>query len=274
MKKFSLKVLDGPQTILNFLGANTDISKQKIKNALIYGAIQYKKNGVGKFRKVRKSTFEVNKNDEIIFHYDEKLLTLAPVTAAKCIFENKDFGVWLKDSGVLSQGNQYSDHTSLLRFVEKERKQAFLVHRLDRETPGLMLIAYTPRASTYYSKLFAEAKIIKKYQAIVMDSEVKLPDYGKIEFPLEGKNALTEFWKLESKDGFSLVDIVLHTGRLHQIRKHFDMLGFPLLGDPLYGKGNKNTAGLQLVSYYLEFLDINGKKTRKVQILPLEFLNW
>lgn len=274
MKKFSLKVSQGPQTILNFLGAQTDISKQKIKNALIYGAVQYKKGGVGKFRKIRKSTFEVNTHDEIVFHYDEKVLALPPVSEAKCIYENKDFGVWFKDVGVLSQGNQFSDHTSLLRFVEKERKQAFLIHRLDRETPGLMLIAYTPRASAYYSKLFADGKVIKKYQAIVLDEMNELPGHGKIDFQIEGKNALTEFWKVDSKEGLSLVDINLHTGRLHQIRRHFDQLGFPLLGDPLYGKNNKNTAGLQLVSYYLEFLDLNGKKNRKIQISPLDSLIW
>src|SRR5690606_31097023 len=111
--------VESGELLLHFLFEKTQISKQKLKKALLYGAVQVKKYNNKKFKRVRRSTFEVEKGDSIQFFYDEKLLDLKTLENCKCLFENKEMGIWLKPAGAMSQGNQFGDHTSLLRFVEK-----------------------------------------------------------------------------------------------------------------------------------------------------------
>lgn len=72
---------------------------------------------------------------------------------------------------------------------------------------------------------------------------------------MEGKPAVTEYavTGYNSAANISSVDVVIHTGRKHQIRRHFEAIGFPVIGDPRYGKDNKNKSGLKLVATSLEF---------------------
>jgi 23S rRNA pseudouridine1911/1915/1917 synthase len=133
-------------------------------------------------------------------------------------------------------------------FQGKER--AGIVHRLDKETAGLMVIAKTDFAHKELQKLFQERKIEKKYKAIVVGLVEK--KHGFIDFPIGRsiynrqkmgtvstnlKDALTEYWveKIWESHNLTLVDIKLHTGRTHQIRVHFSELGHPLLNDKVYG---------------------------------------
>ncbi|HLT22061.1 MAG TPA: hypothetical protein VKZ84_01395, partial [Bacteriovoracaceae bacterium] len=71
--------------------------------------------------------------------------------------------------------------------------------------------------------------------------------------------------RLEVSEGHSLVEVEIKTGRLHQIRKHFEMIGHPVLGDPKYGKGNKNKDGLKLQAYALEFRDPFDRQKKSFQ---------
>jgi tRNA pseudouridine32 synthase/23S rRNA pseudouridine746 synthase len=72
---------------------------------------------------------------------------------------------------------------------------------------------------------------------------------------LDGKEAITHFEVLGNGNGRSLLLINIDTGRLHQIRRHLDIIGYPVMGDPKYGKGNKNREGLQLLAKSLNFID-------------------
>lgn len=253
---------DGSVKLVHFLFEETQISKMKIKNALLYGACVIKPKGRKAFKKVRKAKTELVPGDRIQFYYDESILQLPIPEGIECLFDDKEFGIWFKPAGALSQGNQYSDHTSILRFVEKEKKQAYLVHRLDRETAGLMVIAYNGKMAASLSKLFHEHKVSKYYLAWVkgeMDIEEQL---GRaIEFDLDDKAAKTLYSCLAVAKGKSLCDIQILTGRMHQIRRHFEQIEFPVIGDPKYGEKNKNKAGLQLISYRLSF---SHPKTSKV----------
>ena len=86
--------------------------------------------------------------------------------------------------------------------------------------------------------------------------------HGTIDQPLDGKSAVTEFivTGYDTALNISVVDIIIHTGRKHQIRRHFEAVGSPVIGDPLYGSGNKNTTGLKLAATSLEFhCPIQGK---------------
>ncbi len=135
-------------------------------------------------------------------------------------------------------------------------REVFLVHRLDREASGLMLVAHSRVAAARLSALFQKNLIVKGYHAEVLGNAGETGRHGHIAFPLDGKPSLTEF-KVGSYDpekNTSIVHVRIRTGRLHQIRRHFDMIGFPVLGDPRYGKGDKNREGMQLRAVSLRFL--------------------
>lgn len=84
---------------------------------------------------------------------------------------------------------------------------------------------------------------------------------GRIETELDGKKAVTEFEVIEAGDKQSRLRVNILTGRKHQIRRHFDAIGHPVMGDPRYGSGNKNKEGMQLKAVELRFeCPIDGER--------------
>lgn len=129
-----------------------------------------------------------------------------------------------------------------------ENKQVHIVTRLDRDTSGVMLFAKHGYAHARLDKQLQAKLIHKRYYALVK-GEGKLDAEGEIIAPIgrpadsiitrivtkEGKYAHTSYRVVQSWGDIHLVDIQLHTGRTHQIRVHFSHIGFPLLGDDMYG---------------------------------------
>ena len=130
------------------------------------------------------------------------------------------------------------------------RERAGIVHRLDKDTAGLMVVAKSEFAHKELQKQFQERTVDKRYKAIVVGIVQK--DHGLIDLPIGRsiynrqkmgtvstnlRDALTEYWteKRWENHNLSLVDIKLHTGRTHQIRVHFSQIGHPLLNDRIYG---------------------------------------
>jgi 23S rRNA pseudouridine1911/1915/1917 synthase len=128
--------------------------------------------------------------------------------------------------------------------------RAGIVHRLDKDTAGLMVIAKTEFAHKELQKQFQNREVNKKYKAIITGIPKK--EHDLIDLPIgrsiydrkkmginttNPRDALTEYWleKKWEKHNLSLVDIKLHTGRTHQIRVHFSAIGHPLLNDRVYG---------------------------------------
>ncbi|WP_027854262.1 RluA family pseudouridine synthase [Marinobacterium litorale] len=236
----------------DFLAKSSELSRQRIKDAMAKGAVWLKRSRGRK--RLRKATEVLKRGDRIELHYDDDLLSRTAPTPL-CLHDAKGYSIWFKPAGLLSQGNDFGDHLSLLRLAEQmlePRRAAFPVHRLDRETAGLMIVAHKANLASQLSALFREHKIEKHYRAWILG---ELPDRGQIDARLDGKAAHTRYQRLAYNADLnqSLADIEIDTGRTHQIRRHLAGVGHPVIGDPRYGEGNKNREGLQLYATQLAF---------------------
>ncbi|MCP9782817.1 RluA family pseudouridine synthase [Cyanobium sp. WKJ7-Wakatipu] len=157
----------------------------------------------------------------------------------------------LKPSGLLSQpglGPELAD--SLISRAQERWPEARLVHRLDRDTSGLILLARDATTHRVLSAAFAERRVRKTYLAVVQGLPAdrggvinqplariatRPPRYGVVPLEQGGKPALTRWRVLRRFEGASLLLLQPRTGRSHQLRVHLADLGHPVLGDPIYG---------------------------------------
>ncbi len=258
-KPFTLKKTwrEGDSTCLvDFLEKHTHLSKTVIKKNLNNGGVWVRLNNDSRLSKVRKATFVLTKESHVEFYYDPKWLNSNP-PEAKELTTFKEWGIWYKPAGLLSQGTFFGDHFSILRQVEKKKNKAWLIHRLDREAHGLMIFAYSKNAAKLFSYIFQNHQIRKFYKVKVL-GEVKKD--AEINSKLDGKEAKTAFKVIESGAFESELLVEIFSGRLHQVRRHLESINHPVLGDPKYGIGNKNSEGLQLLAYQLIFVDPFTKK--------------
>ena len=164
-----------------------------------------------------------------------------------------------------------------------------VVTRLDRDTTGVMMFAKHRVVHAWMDQALRDKTIQKKYLAIVHDTAA-LEEHGMIDAPIgrhessiinrcvseDGKPSLTEYWKKETLDGADLVEILLHTGRTHQIRVHFSWLGAPLVGDDLYGGVKDEILDRQaLHCHSLTFIHpMTKKEITVVAPLPKDMDEW
>jgi 23S rRNA pseudouridine955/2504/2580 synthase len=140
------------------------------------------------------------------------------------------------------------------QFARKQLGNVWLVHRLDKETSGVLLIAKTIEAKNRLETLFAERKIQKQYLALVHGAMLR--DTGKIESPIKSKSASTTWKCLKKGKSFSLLECSPYTGRTHQIRIHLRQIGHPIIGDLLYGL-RRNEKGVQRLLLHAHRLHFN-----------------
>lgn len=271
-QKFEFTVTQTEQTALDLLAAGTGLSKQRIKDAMNKGAVWWTLKG--KTLRLRRATKVLYKGSRIQFFYDEQVLARKPETAA-LIYDAGNYSIWFKPPGMLSQGSQWGDHCSILRWVEvsgqftqgREKRECFLVHRLDGDASGLIILAHDSQAAAKLSTLFQARDMHKFYQAWVVD-DCEVPTSGlTLSDELDGKSAITHIKKIRTENNKTLLDVTIETGRKHQIRRHLANLGHPIVGDRVYGK--KASVGLQLLAYRLEFM-CPFSQQRVVAELPKE----
>jgi len=240
----------------DILSESTGISRARIKDAMNKGAVWLKR-AKGPRRRLRRAKTSVMPGDTLELYYDEKILALSPDNAV-CLADHDQYSVWYKPAGLLTQGTNYGDHISVLRQAERlfsPRRGVFLVHRLDREAKGLVLLAHSRNAAAKLSGLFRQGLVEKHYRVEVL-GDLSGKARGVIDRPLDGKGALTtyEVHSYNPETNTTVLDVEIKTGRLHQIRRHLSMIGFPVMGDPRYGRGNRNTKGMMLEAVSLAFI--------------------
>ena len=234
-----------PVQIVDWLSAHTEVSKVKIKKTIDLGGLWVT---TGKKRKrIKKIKTEIKSGQFIEFFHNPELdveNTEAPVE----ITRGRGFGIWFKPASQPVSETPFSDKGCLTWYVKQKYQKVYLINRLDFEVSGLVLVAYDKNIAAKLNELQNESKLKKFYLAEVLG---EVESGGEIDIELDGKPCLTTYEIHSHYEGNTRLDIRLHTGRFHQIRKHFNMIKHPIIGDPKYGKGNKADIGLQLQAYKL-----------------------
>jgi 23S rRNA pseudouridine1911/1915/1917 synthase len=165
------------------------------------------------------------------------------------LFENDEFIALNKPAGLLSVPDRTQSVPSLKDLLIQKFQHIYTVHRLDRETSGVIVFAKTPEVHQHLSLIFQERQVEKIYNGIVWG--VPISPNGIIELPIQehpakngtmivhrkGKTASTGYEVIEDFARYALLKFNLYTGRTHQIRVHMKESGHPILCDPLYGDG-------------------------------------
>jgi len=231
------------------------LSRQRIKAAMSQGAVWLTRGS--NTQRLRRAKRPLLAGDELHLYYDAKILAEAPAEPM-LICDANGYSVWRKPYGLRSQGSKWGDHCTVVRQAEqklKPQRPAFSVHRLDRAANGLILVAHSRSIAAALASLFRERSLEKRYQIIVSGDFSGQPDPIRIEQAIDNKEAVSEasFQQLSADGMQSLVDVRIETGRKHQIRKHLASLGYPIIGDRLYGSGENDGIDLQLTAYLLAF---------------------
>lgn len=214
------------------------------------------------------------------------------------IYEDDDIIIVNKEKGiVVHPGNGNPDGTLANAILERCKDSLSgiggtirpgIVHRIDKDTSGLVIIAKNDNAHIKISKQIQERKVSKTYIALVRgvikenEATINMPigrstkDRKKMAVTKNGKEAITHFKVIERYEGFTLLEVKIETGRTHQIRVHLAEIGYPIVGDEVYSNGKNpfNVKGQMLHAAKLEFVHptTNQKVTYEAP-LPEYFKN-
>lgn len=247
-------------TLLAFLRKQTDLSGKAIKRALDQGNCRV--NGTIE----RFATTPLEKGDKVSF----RLPTTTTIKEMELLFEDASLAIYNKSPGVKTEGE-------------------YLVHRLDKATSGVLLMAKSITMQKKLETLFRKREVKKTYIALVKGRLRR--DQGVIENTLgkvgsydgqtiwgstpKGLTAITHYRCLKKGKGSTLVELIPHTGRTHQLRVHMSEMGHPILGDLQYGRDvsfPKEITRLCLHAYRLSFIHpTTGKRIQATAPVPALF---
>lgn len=256
-----------------------DVSRTKIKSYLDDGLILVNK-------KFEKASYKVEENDviEVADLPKEETDLNAENIPLNIVYEDDDLMVINKPKGLVvhpGAGNKSGTLANGLKFHSDNLStingdfRPGIVHRLDKDTAGLLVVAKNDFTHVKLQEQLVDHTLSRKYYALVLG--VISEDNGQIIAPIgrdkqnrqkmavdlrNGKEAETSFRVLKRFSNSTLVECVLKTGRTHQIRVHMNYIGHPVIGDPLYGKGNRliYDDGQLLYAHYIKFIHPRTKK--------------
>ena len=263
--KYTLFTVREATTLLPFIQSSLDgISRSKAKAILTGGGCLVNRRNVTQWDYALKPGDRV----EISKHKPQAVLDNKFV---RLVYEDAQIIVIEKAVGILSMastGQQFCVKTVLDEYFRKSRQRctAHIVHRLDRDTSGLLVYAKTLEAEQIFEHNWREIVRDRRYVALVSGKMTEkqgtvknwLKDnkaYVTYSSPTDngGKLAVTHFKTLKTNDLHSLVELKLETGRKNQIRVHMQDLGHPVCGDTKYGNGDNPVGRLALHAFRLNF---------------------
>lgn len=274
------------------------IYEKEISRTMIQKIIDDKKVFVnGKFEK---ASYKVNNGDIIEFEIPElKEIDIKPEKIdLDVIYEDNDILVINKKKGIVVHPGNGNFSGTLVNAVMAYCKDSLsgiggeirpgIVHRLDKDTSGIIIIAKNDFAHNNLSEQIKNRKVKKIYIALVRGNVTS--NIGTIDMPIardknvrvkmsvdkNGKNAITHFKVLKKFKGYTLLELNIETGRTHQIRVHLSEIGFPVVGDMVYSNGKNpfDIKGQMLHSQKIEFMHPRTNKEMKLEApLPEYFKN-
>ena len=277
----------------SFKKEDPGFSRTFIQKLISQGKVEV--SGIGIAKGAVKPHLKIKKGNECKVLVEDKVIgeLKAEDISLDVAYEDDDLAVINKPCGIVvhpAPGNY--EHTLVNALLHRFKKlsdinpaRPGIVHRLDKETSGLMVVAKNNRSHLELAKQFAKHSIQRKYIAIVsgrmeFDEDVIEAPIGR--HPLKRKNmavsfapntkyAKTVYKTLKRSKDFSVLELRPFTGRTHQLRVHLAYLGYPILGDPKYGKKD-NFSRLALHAQEIGFIHPStGKLMHFTSKIPLEF---
>ena len=248
--------------------------------------------------KKQKSSYKPEKGDCISIDIPEahEIELEAQNIPVPVIYEDNDIIVVNKPKGMVvhpANGNPDGTLVNAILAMCKDSLSGIggeirpgIVHRLDKDTSGLLIVAKNDEAHIKMSKQIQDRKVTKKYIALVKgvisenEATIDLPigrstkDRKKMAVDAKGKNAITHFKVLKRYNNYTLLELKIDTGRTHQIRVHMSYIGHPVVGDSVYsnGKNEFGVEGQMLHARYLEFKHpITGEELKLEAPIPNYF---
>lgn len=273
-------------TLLDFLLKQMGISRNRAKDLLSGRAVSVDR----KLTTRHNTPLRVGEVVRVSRHRQSTMLLNKYV---KIVYEDKNIVVIEKSEGILSMASspkQYCIKKVLDEYFEKRHFKctAHVVHRLDRETSGLMIYAKDIETAKILEDNWHEMVYDRRYIALLCGSMKQ--EGGTVQSWLReskslvtyssptdngGKFAVTHYHRLKSSDDFSLVEMKLETGRKNQIRVHMADLGYPVAGDQKYGNGRDPIHRLALHAFRLNFIHpITHEEMQFETPIPKEFLKF
>lgn len=246
--------------------------------------------------KIVKASYKVALQDEIVIH-DEQMKVEDHIEPVKMdldiVYEDEYLMVINKPSGLVvhpGAGNYNNTLVNGLMYYTKHLSDVGgstrpgIVHRIDKDTSGLLLIAKTNQIHEILADDFKNKRIKREYIALLdgvfkngsatIDAPIGRDKQNRERMAVveDGKHAITHMKVLKRYDGYTLVSCVLETGRTHQIRVHMAYIGYPIHNDPVYSKKEADSFGQFLHSYKMNFIHpITKKEMEFICPLPNHF---